>query len=142
MHIPFEAQNLDIELDLNQHTLKHVSNTLKSLNQKIEDVSFHTLDNAIIPDFEILKHRNNIPFIMTVTKNGVKWNYAINLNEGFAIANHGYRNKNSEEAYLEYCLGIGLPKYSSFILANFASKLHHTLPKENKVGSETILKGL
>ena len=57
----------------------------------------------------------------------VAWNYAVNLNEGFAIAN-SYKTKASEEAYLDYCMGIGLPKYSSFVLANFASKLHHTLP--------------
>jgi hypothetical protein len=37
-------------------------------------------------------------------------------------------DSNNEEAYLNYCRGIGLPKYSSFLLANFAHKLHQTLP--------------
>ena len=62
-----------------------------------------------------------------------KNNYAINLNEGFAIgsgvgSSGSYTSKTSEEAYLEYCLGIGLPRYPSFLLANFSSKLHQNLP--------------
>jgi hypothetical protein len=62
------------------------------------------------------------------------------LNENFAIASGMHKSKASEESYLEYCLGIGLPKYSSFILANFASKLHHTLPKS--FDNNTVMKGL
>jgi hypothetical protein len=120
------------------------------LNQNVEKVTFSTLDGAIIPSVELLKHRNNIPFIMSIKrKNSTNnLNYAINLNEGFSISNTAnlqggsYKSKTSEEAYLQYCLGIGLPKYSSFLLANFASKLHQTLPSERTVKNDTILKGL
>lgn len=79
---------------------------------------------------------------MSIKRKGteVRQNYAINLNESFSIASD-YKSKTSEEAYLEYCLGIGLPKYSSYLLANFASKLHLTLPKDRKVTSDDIIKG-
>ena len=55
-------------------------------------------------------------------------NYSINLNQGFAITNKQNKSKQNEEAYLEYCIGIGLPRSSSLVLANFASKLHQSLP--------------
>jgi hypothetical protein len=136
LEIPFEAQTLRVEvaLDDQTQTMEHIAGSVRALNKNIDQVNFFTLDGAVIPSIEILKHRNNIPFIMSMTRVGspVKWNYAINLNEGFSISSaqgHSHRSKASEEAYLEYCLGIGLPKYSSFVLANFASKLHHTLPQ-------------
>ena len=125
--------------------MKYIADSLKALNNNIEKIGFYTLDGAIIPEVEVLKHRNNIPFIMSIQRAGseVKWNYAINLNEGFTIGHGGETKiKSSEEAYLEYCQGIGLPRYTSFVLANFASKLHQTLPRESKASSETIIKGL
>jgi len=50
--------------------------------------------------------------------------------------------KQGEEAYLDYCLGIGLPKRSSFLLANFASKFHQALPKNNAMTNLEIVSGL
>lgn len=51
--------------------------------------------------------------------------YALNLNTNFSIV-HNFEdiNRTSEEAYFEYCQGIGLPRYTSFLQANFANKLH------------------
>lgn len=105
---------------------------MKVENDNIGSIHFYTLDGAIIPESEILAHRNNIPFVMNIKhKDGIdQYTYALNLNENFSIVNdredHGDRT--SEEAYLTYCRGIGLPQYSSFLLANLANKLHHTLP--------------
>lgn len=151
LNIPFEAQTLHIDVDLKtgEQTLGQLSNSILLKTPAVKEVSFQTLDGAVIPGSELLKHRNNIPFIMSLKRdNGKpKNNYAINLNEGFAIgsgasSNGSYTSKTSEEAYLEYCLGIGLPKYPSFLLANFASKLHQTLPSERSVKNTAILKGL
>jgi hypothetical protein len=50
--------------------------------------------------------------------------------------------KSGEEAYLDYCLGIGLPKRASFLLANFASKFHHSLPKNKPMTNLEIVHGL
>lgn len=110
--------------------MKHIADSVRALNPNVDNVEFYTLDGAIIPEIEILKHRDNIPFILSISRKGttVKQNYAINLNEAFSISGGGYKSKESEEAYLDYCSGIGLPKYSSFLLANFASKLHKSLP--------------
>lgn len=40
------------------------------MNQNIEEVTFHTLDGAILPKNEILMHRNNIPFVMSLKRKG------------------------------------------------------------------------
>ncbi len=68
------------------------------------------MDGAIIPQCELLRHRNNIPLIMNVKRKGspLALKYAINLNQNFSIANKNEK-KTGEEKYLEYCLGIGLP---------------------------------
>lgn len=141
--IPFEARSLQVQVDLEGGTLASVGEQLMKQSENVQEVTFYTIDGAKIPQNELLKERNNIPFIMTVlSKNGqVSQNYAINLNEGFAIGSEGgYKSKTSEEAYLEYCLGIGLPKYSSFLLANLASKLHKSLPqKQHNVSNDSIL---
>lgn len=72
-----------------------------------------------------------------------KYSYAINLNSSFSITNDFKENDiQGEEAYLSYCVGIGLPKYTSFLLANFANKFHKTLPRKENVSNEEILKGL
>jgi len=149
LNFPFEAQTLHVDVDLKHgdQTLAQLGDKLKAKNAAITEVSFQTLDGAIIPPSELLKHRNNIPFILSIKRQGGKGknNYAINLNEGFQIngaIEGSYTSKTSEEAYLEYCLGIGLPRYPSFLLANFASKLHQSLPSERTVKNEAILKGL
>ena len=106
-------------------------------------MTFYTIDGAVIPKSEALKYCNNIPFVLSLNRKDSKdgFSYAINLNQSFSI-NKDDKNKNSEEAYLQYNLGIGLPKYSSFLLANFANKLHQSLPKSETVKSEEILKSL
>lgn len=136
-----------MDLKTGEQTLAQISDSILLKTPGVKEVSFQTLDGAVIPGSELLKHRNNIPFIMSLKRdNGkAKNNYAINLNEGFVIgsgAGSSGSSKTSEEAYLEYCLGIGLPRYPSFLLANFASKLHQTLPAEHTVKNEAILKGL
>jgi hypothetical protein len=73
--------------------------------------------------------------------NGIAQKYAINLNPNFSISNQNHV-KLGEEAYLDYCLGIGLPKRASFLLANFASKLHQALPKNKSMKNEEIIHGL
>lgn len=102
------------------------------------------MDGAIIPKCEILSHRNNIPLILNIKKqNNEEFSYGLNLNQNFSLVDHFEEsNKMNEEAYLHYNLGIGLPKYSSYLLANFASKLHHTLPKSASVKTDDIIKGL
>ena len=76
---------------------------------------------------------------MKGSQNGLK--YALNLNQSFSISNKNEK-KTGEEKYLEYCLGIGLPMRNSFFMANFASKLHHTLPQERLFNQKDIIKGL
>ena len=76
---------------------------------------------------------------MKGSQNGLK--YALNLNQIFSISNKNEK-KTGEEKYLEYCLGIGLPMRNSFFMANFASKLHHTLPQERLFNQKDIIKGL
>ena len=119
---------MQVEVDIKgkTQTLGTITKSLKELNKAIEEVDYYTLDGAVIPECELLKDRNNIPFIMSIKRetSNMRQNYSINLNESFSIASGGHRSKTSEEAYLDYCLGIGLPKYSSFLLSNFASKLH------------------
>jgi hypothetical protein len=67
--------------------------------------------------------------------------YALNLSQNFSIENHGDSgNRTEEDAYLAYCRGIGLPSYTSYLLSNFANKLHQSLPKSNEVKSEDIIK--
>ena len=87
-----------------------IAKSIKELNAKVEGVEFHTLDGAIIPQSELLRHRNNIPFVMTIRRKGEErgLRYAVNLNLGFSISNKN-EAKTGEEKYLEYCLGIGLP---------------------------------
>jgi hypothetical protein len=61
------------------------------------------LDGAIIPKSELLCHRDNIPFILTLRKadNNQFFSYALNLNSKFSIVNEFEdKNKQSEEAYL------------------------------------------
>jgi hypothetical protein len=52
--------------------------------------------------------------------------YALNLNPNFSIV-HNFEDidRTSEEAYITFCQGIGLPRYSAFLLANFTNKFHH-----------------
>lgn len=89
-----------------------------------------------------MKHRNNLPFIVNLKREGDEsYSYALNLNQSFSITNDS-QDKQSEEAYLHYNTGIGLPKYPSFLLANFANKLHHSLPKTETVKTEEVLKSL
>ena len=113
------------------------------MTPSVEKVEFHTLDGAQIPQNELLRHRNNIPFVMTLRRKGtnVGLKYAINLNQSFSISNRNEK-KIGEEKYLEYCLGIGLPQRNSYFLANFASKLHHTLPSSKLFTQTEILAGL
>lgn len=110
----------------------------------IENVSFQTLDGAILPYNELLRHCNSIPFMMVLkTKNagGNALKYAINLNQNFSISNRN-ESKIGEEKYLEYCVGIGLPTRDSYFMANFASKLHQTLPHSRFFTAQDILLGL
>ena len=128
-----------------QQTLKDLADSLKSQNADINEINFYTLDGSIIPKSEILEHRNNIPFVLTLKKAGTNeyYSYALNLNQSFSIVhNYEEKNKSSEEAYLHYNLGIGLPKYSSFLLANFANKLHRSIPQSETVKTNDIIKGL
>ena len=80
---------------------------------------------------------------MTLRMKGAKagLKYAVNLNQSFSISNKNEK-KTGEEKYLEYCLGIGLPQRNSYFLANFASKLHHTLPQERAFNQKEIINGL
>jgi hypothetical protein len=73
--------------------------------------------------------------------NNIEQKYAVNLNPNFSISNQ-HHLKSGEEAYLDYCLGIGLPKRASFLLANFASKFHHSLPKNKPMTNLEIVHGL
>lgn len=72
LDIPFEAQTLRIDVKLEDdgngkaQTLKNLAEQVKEANKSIADVSFYTIDDAIIPDNELLAHRNNIPFIMSI----------------------------------------------------------------------------
>eukprot|EP00347_Sterkiella_histriomuscorum_P008713 403344037 len=144
LRVPFEAQTLQVKADLSQ-TIKDLSDMLQSQCPSVQEIKFYTLDGAIIPKSEILGHRNNIPFILTLKKSGSteEYSYALNLNPGFSIVNdYEDSNKKGEEAYLQYNLGIGLPKYSSFLLANFANKIHHSIPQSQTVKTEDIIKGL
>ncbi len=84
------------------------------MNPAIEDLEYYTVDGALIPECELLRDRNNNPFILSIRRKDskIRHNYAINLNDGFSIDSRrgqGYKSKTSEEAYLDYCLGIGLP---------------------------------
>lgn len=118
---------------------------MTSQSSNIKDVRFYTLDGAIIPKCEILSHRNNIPLILTLKKvdSNDTFSYALNLNQSFTIVDdYEEKSKLCEESYLKYNLGIGLPKYSSFLLANFANKLHHSIPQSETVKTEDIMKGL
>ena len=144
LSIPFESQNLHMTLDINNptFTLSTIAQKVKELNSNVKEVSFNTLDGAILPFSEVLKHQNSMPFLMSLTRgNGITQKYAINLNSNFSISN-AHHSKAGEEAYLDYCLGIGLSKYTSFLLANFAAKLHQSLPKNNKMTNEEIIRGL
>lgn len=120
---------LNLKCPKANHSLGTIAEGIKSMAESVERVEFKTLDGACIPENELLRHRNNIPFVMSLKMRGgkVPLRYAINLNQSFSISNKNEK-KVGEEKYLEYCLGIGLPQRNSFFLANFASKLHHTLP--------------
>ncbi|CDW84477.1 UNKNOWN [Stylonychia lemnae] len=144
LKVILEAQTINLSGNLDQ-SLKDLAENLQSQNSNLQDIQFYTLDGAIIPKSELLNHRDNIPFILTLRKVDTKmiYSYALNLNSKFSIVhNYEEQNKQSEESYLQYTLGIGLPKYSSFLLANFANKLHHSYPKTRTVKTEDILKGL
>jgi len=143
LRIPFEASSLSLKLNLASQTLGALASQVRQINTSIKKVHFYTLDGATIPECELLRDRDNIPFIMSVSRDeNVKHNFSINLNQGFSIATGVHRSKESEEAYLDYCLGIGLPKYSSFLLSNFASKLHQSLPKGDTVSNQAIIESL
>ncbi len=129
LQIPFEAQTLQVKVDIAKQTLGTLASQIKEINNAISKVQFYTLDGATIPECEYLKDRNNIPFIMSLNRDSaLRHNYSINLNQGFTISSGTHRSKQSEEAYLDYCQGIGLPKYTSFLLSNFSHKLHESLP--------------
>ncbi len=82
-------------------TIKDLSDQLKAGNEAIQEINFYTLDGAIIPGCEVLRYRNNLPFVITINK---KYSYSINLNPNFSIV-HDFEdnNRRSEEAYLAYC---------------------------------------
>jgi hypothetical protein len=68
--------------------------------------------------------------------------YAINLKDNISLE-HDFEevNRKNEEAYFQFCQGISLPRYSSLLLANFVSKMHHALPPEpDKYTNESIIK--
>jgi hypothetical protein len=72
-----------------------------------------------------------------------QYTFSINLNPAFKIATDSDDiNRESEEAYLKYCRGIGLPKYPSFLLANFTSKLHNAFPQKEVNKTEDIINGI
>ena len=144
LQIPFESQTMHMTLDIHNpsNTLKTIAEKVHELNPNVKEVVFNTLDGAILAQNEILKNQNNIPFVMSLRRaSGIVQKYAVNLNPNFSISNHNHV-KQGEEAYLDYCLGIGLPKRSSFLLANFASKLHQALPKNKPMSNMEIVHGL
>lgn len=111
-------------------------------SKNLKQVLFYTLDGAIIPDCEELQHRNNIPIVMVLKRSDSpqQTSYALNLSQNFSIENEGDSgNRTAEDAYLSYCRGIGLPRYASYLLSNFANKLHQSLPKTKEVSSEDII---
>ena len=137
--IPFESANIEINLKLD-NTVGELTETLKKANEHIKKAIFYTLDGAKIPNCEILSHRNNLPMILSINDS---YSYSVNLNPNYSIVhNFEDNNRQSEEAYLHYCQGIGLPQYNSFLLANFTNKLHHTLPEKATVNKDEIIKGL
>lgn len=58
LSIPFESQTLHMTLDINNptNTLSTIAQKVKELNSNVKEVSFNTLDGAILPSNEILKH--------------------------------------------------------------------------------------
>lgn len=62
--------------------------------------------------------------------------YALNFNTNYSIV-HDFEeiNRQSEEAYIAFSQGIGLPRYSSFLLANFANKFHKSMPSSSPVNT-------
>jgi hypothetical protein len=80
---------MTLDLTNPKHTLQTMAEKIQAMNQNIEEVTFHTLDGAILPKNEILMHRNNIPFVMSLKRKGTSMaqNYAINLNQSYSISN-------------------------------------------------------
>ena len=74
LSIPYEAQNLKLQLQLKDtkanHSLGTIAQGIKSLAASVDQVTFQTLDGATIPQNELLRHRNNIPFVMTLKMKG------------------------------------------------------------------------
>lgn len=106
-------------------TIKDLSDKVLAGNEHIKEITFYTIDGAIIPGCEILRCVNHLPFVLNINK---KYSYSLNLNKNYSIVHDSEdNNRESEEAYLAYCQGIGLPKYSSLLLANFTNKLNHTI---------------
>jgi len=89
-----------VQCGVNQ-TLKDLADGLKNSNQNIKDITFYTIDGAVIPKSEVLKHRDNLPFILNMKRGDANeaYTYAVNLNQSFSIV-HDDKDKKSEEAYL------------------------------------------
>jgi len=91
-------------------------------------VHFLTLDGCYILPCERIFHRTNLPFIIRVNQ---EIDYAVNFNETFEIAEHATeKNRESEEAYFEVAHGVGIPRETSLLLANFVNKIHSLQDKE------------
>lgn len=120
--------------------MKDLADRVKESSDHVKSVQYYTLDGAVIPDCEVLEHRNNLPFIMNLNS---QYSYSINLNPNFSIIETVEdKNRMNEEAYIEYTQGIGLPKYQAFLLSNFASKVHQSIPSTEIVKTEDIMKGI
>ena len=77
-----------------------------------------------------------------MTLNG-KQSYSINLNTNYSIV-HDFEEVHlaSEESYINFCRGIGIPHFQSFLLANFANKFHMSLPSSHIVSRQDLVRGL
>ncbi len=84
LSIPYEEKTLHFNFHIKQGStsLGDLAARVKALNpQKVASVRFYTLDRAVIPQNELMRDRNNIPFIMEVQRdNGSIVKYSINLN--------------------------------------------------------------
>ena len=80
--------HMSLDIHNPSNTLKTIAEKVRELNPNVKEVSFNTLDGAILAQNEILKNQNNVPFVMSLKRaNGIVQNYALNLNPNFSISN-------------------------------------------------------
>lgn len=124
-----------INLEVNNNdTLLDLENAIKTSDDKIKEVHFHSIDGGLsdsfLPKSESLNSLENTPFFVRINNDH---SYVISLGQKHSPIKQVTRADifdPNEEAFHLYCKSIGIPNKDSETLASFLDKTYKAIPSQ------------